>query len=474
VSSSPDRRGGVLFLLRSPAYVRNFESVLRSLAGRGHAITVLFEERKEGGDEAGLSLVAALAADLPALRWELRDPRPLGLRGRVRMALEAGQDYLRYFEGPLGGATRLRERALGFLPSAVEHAIAAALRRWPRGRRALASVARRLDRLLGDDPCVVRELERRRPEVLVVSPLIHFRSRQADWVRAARVRGIPSLLCVYSWDNLTTKGVIHALPDRVAVWNEAQRRDVIELHGAAADSIVVAGAWPYDHWFEWRAGRSRDDLCRQLGLAGERPLVLYVCSSRFIAEHERQAVERWVRAIRSSADPRVASASVIVRPHPLNGDEWGDAAPAGLPGVAVFPPGGADPVDDPSRSDYFDSMANADAVVGVNTSALLESAIVDRPALALPEPEFRSSQQALPHFRELAGEQGILSVARSMADHLAQLGASLADPGADAWRRRRFVETFLRPGGAAPSPAERVASLVEELAGAGSRSGSPV
>ena len=49
-----------------------------------------------------------------------------------------------------------------------------------------------------------------------------------------------------------------------------------------------------------------------------------------------------------------------------------------------------------AKTDYFDSVAHADAVVGVNTSALIESAIVDRPALAFPAPEFRSSQDELP------------------------------------------------------------------------------
>lgn len=463
MTGSSEPRRAVLFLMRSPAYVRNFESVLRALAARGHRITVLFEQRKEGGDRAGLALIGRLDREYDGLRYEFAGPLPLGLRGRLRIALQAGQDYLRYFGPPYRDATRLRSRALASLPAGLEHALAVVLGRWPRGRRALASAARRVDGWLGEDRCVREELELRQPGVLVVTPMVQFRSRQSDWVRAARALGIGTMLCTYSWDNLTNKGLMHALPDRIAVWNEAQRQQAVELHGAVGDSIVVTGAWPYDRWLGWQTSRSRAELCGELGLPAERAMILYVCSSRFIAERERAAVARWVRALRSCEDPRVATANVIVRPHPLNGDEWSNPSLGDLTGVAVFPPRGSDPVDDASRADYFDSIANADAVVGVNTSALIESAIVDRPALALPAPEFRSSQQELPHFRQLVGERGMLTVSESIAEHLAELSRALADASVGAAQRRRFVERFLWPRGSNPSPTERVIAAVEEL-----------
>jgi hypothetical protein len=454
----------ILFLMRSPAYVRNFDSVLRTLGSRGHRVAVLFEGRKEAGDEAGLELMRRLCDEYDSLTCEFLAPMALGLRGRLRKVLGACIDYMRYFERPFEDATKLRSRAAGRVPGAVERAVAVALRRLPRGRRALVSALRRVDDRLGEDPGVRRELEARRPGLLLVTPMVQLRSRQSDWVRAARGLGIRTMLCVHSWDNLTNKGLMHAQPDKVVVWNQAQRCQAIELHGVAPESIVVAGAWPYDHWFGWRVRRSREELCRQLGLPGDRAILLYVCSSRFIAERERPAVLRWVRAFRSSSDPRLASAGVIVRPHPLNGDGWGESASPELSEVTVFPPQGADPVDDSSRSDYFDSIASADAVVGINTSALIESAIVGRPTLALPDPEFRSSQDELPHFRELAGEGGIVRVAASMAEHVAQLGEALYDSAAEAARRQQAVQVFIRPGGDSPPPRERVVAAIETLA----------
>jgi hypothetical protein len=463
LSTPVERPDHLLFLLGSPAHVRNFESVLAALAARGYHLTLLFEERKPGADEPGLAFVDRLSARHATVSWELQPRTRLGLRGGLRTVLEAVQDYLRYFEPPYGEPGALRSRALAFLPKRLEHALAAMLRSWPSGRRAVASAAHWFACRLGDDTRIHRELEVRNPSALVATPLVHFRSRQRGWVRSARRLGIGTMACVYSWDSLTNRGLMHAMPDRVAVWNEAQGRQAVELHGAPAGSIVVTGAWPYDHWFDWRASRSRKSFCQELGLAADRRIILYACSSRFIAGGEREAVSAWLRAVRSSADPSVATANVVIRPHPLNGDQWDEPALSDLPEVAVFPSHGADPVDDSSRAAYFDSIAHADAVVGVNTSALIESVILDRPALAFPAPRFRTTQEELPHFRLLVGEPGAVKVSDSMQEHLAQLGEVLACPEADAPRRRRFVETFIRPQGNIPVPTDRVVAAIEAL-----------
>lgn len=456
------RRADVLFLMGNPGHIRNFESVLEALAGRGYRLTVLFDERKRGADEPGLRFLERLAERHEAVRWELQPRRRARLRGALRTILEAAQDYLRYFEPPYMGGDRLRARSVAFLPDRIERGIAAVLRSLPRGRRLLAAAASRAARGLGEVPEVRRELETRRPDVLIATPLVQFRTRQRAWVRAARGLGIPTVGCVYSWDVLTNRGLMHAAPDRLAVWNDAQQTLAAELHGIPEESILVAGAWPYDRWFEWRPSHSREEFLDGLGLPADRATILYACSSPFIAQREREAVEDWLLALRSATDDRVASANVIVRPHPLNAEQWLDGGPADSR-LAVFPPKAADPVDESARRDYFDSIVHADAVVGVNTSSLIESTILNRPALAFPGPRFRSTQDELPHFRLLVGEPGAVKASGSTDEHLAQLSEALAHPELGASRRRRFVETFIRPEGNGPVPTNQVVAAIEAL-----------
>ena len=215
-------------------------------------------------------------------------------------------------------------RATPFVPRSVERVLAVVFRRLPRLRHALSTVARRLDR-----PSALTRGDRRASPAQPDRP-----DRLAPGRTSARARtagfappsGSASArrLCVHGWDNLTNTGLIHELPDRILAWNETQRRQAIDLHGAQPGSVVVTGAWPYDHWFGLEVSRSRDELCRELGLDPGRPIILYACSSRFIAEHERDSVTRWIEALRSAPDERFGGRNVIVRPHPLNRSEWTD------------------------------------------------------------------------------------------------------------------------------------------------------
>jgi hypothetical protein len=101
--------------------------------------------------------------------------------------------------------------------------------------------------------------------VLLLTPLLYFGSYAGEYVRAARALGIRTLLGVGSWDHLTTKGLIHEAPDRVVVWNEAQRIEAGELHGIAPDRVTVTGAQAYDHWFVQKPTLSREAFQREGG-----------------------------------------------------------------------------------------------------------------------------------------------------------------------------------------------------------------
>jgi hypothetical protein len=112
----------------------------------------------------------------------------------------------------------------------------------------------------------------------------------------------------------------------------------------------------------------------------------------------------------------------------------------------VFPRAGHAPTDEESKADYFDSIHHSRAVVGLNTSAMIEAAIVGRPVLTVLDPEYERVQQGTLHFRyllEVGG--GLLTVARTLDEHAAQLERAIVD--GDDGRSRRFVAEFVRPHG---------------------------
>jgi hypothetical protein len=284
-------------------------------------------------------------------------------------------------------------------------------------------------------------------------------------VRCARRRGINSVLAVGSWDHLTTKGLIHELPDRIVVWNEMQRVEAAELHGAQPEQVVATGAQAYDHWFGYKPSEAREAFCARIGLPAVRPYLLYMCSSPFIAPYEVDVVRRWIRAIRESGDATLRTAGVLVRPHPQNAAQWTDVDLSALGAAAIWPRAGANPVGLDARRDYYDSMHHAHAVVGVNTSALIESGIVGRPVFSFRVPELSGTQEGTLHFRHLT-RGGLLQLAGTLPEHVSQLQRSFESIEQERERVRRFVQSFVRPYGLDEPATPRVVGAIEEQAAA--------
>jgi hypothetical protein len=451
----------ILFVIPHQRHARRYELLLAELLARGHHVRLgLKGEHHREADE----LIARLASgggELTRVRVPVRGDR----WAPAAEALRRGIDYLRYLDPAFSGASKLRRRAAGLAPQWVVRAAGAPLLRRPAGIRALDAALRRVEAAIPDSPRIRQLLRTEEPDLLLVSPLVD-RPWQADYIRAARSEGIRSALCVASWDNLTNKGLIRDVPDRVYLWNDDQRREAVELHGVPEERVVATGAHSFDHWFDWRASTSPAEFRRQVGLRADGALLLYVGSSQFIGPGEPRFVERWLRGLRSHRDARLRKAAVLIRPHPTTGDDWADSPLADLPGVAVWPRRGAVHIDARAKSAFFDSIYHSVAVVGINTSALIETAIVGRPTFTVLDPQFRETQEGTLHFHYLLRSHGgPLTVAADLDEHFDQLSVAVAQGTADENVERDFVHRFVRPCGLDRPAAGVMADALEAQAG---------
>jgi hypothetical protein len=459
----------ILFVMRHGGYARNFEWVLRQLAERSHHVQLGFERSRVEGmarrlerGRPGSSLPERLRlATNGAVTHEVVPTRDDTWRA-VAFGLRQSVSYLRYLSPAYRDAEKLRARwarrtprlivALFRLPGFRRRTVLAAFERVLRAAEGLLPRSKEIDQFLRAGAF----------DLVLITPLVDG-PYQHDWLRSAQALGVPAALAVASWDNLTNKGVMFDRPDRTYVWNEIQRREAVELHGLDPDTVVAVGAHSFDHWFEWEPRTTRAAFCAGVGLDPDQPFLLYVCSSGFIAADERPIVARWLEALR--ADPELAHAGVLVRPHPVRGTIWAEHQLSGLPNVAVWPPEGADPDDESSRAVYYDSMWHAAAVVGANTTALIDAAIVGRQTFSVLLPELRGAQEQTLHFHYLLPENGgALTVARSLDEHLAHLRAAVrSEPSETEWRTI-FLERFVRPRGLSEPAAPILARDLEKVA----------
>ena len=453
----------ILFSMRHSGALRNYASTLRELAGRGHDIHLAFMMQDKLGDGR---LLWELTNDYANITYgELGKKTPWRFWLGMARAVRAAADYVRYGTPEYRDAHALRERAASRVPAILRGFLALPLVRTRVGLRAVSKLLLAVEYAIPTDRWVADTIAAQKPDVVLVTPLVDIGSDQVEYVKAAKALGVRSGLCVHSWDNLTNKGLIRVLPDRVYVWNDAQKREAVTMHDAAPASVVVTGAPVYDQWFARVPSTTREEFCRKVGLAADKPFFLYLCSSQFIAPDESDFIEKWIHAVRSAPDPRVREAGLLIRPHPENLQPWQRFDFSELRNVALWPRGGANPVDTNSKNDYFDSMYHSAAAVGINTSAQIEAGIVGRPVFSVRVPEYAGTQEGTLHFHYLLNENGgLLHMADSLEEHARQLVAAVDRTEDDARQLRNFVQAFVRPAGLDVPATPVLADAIEDLA----------
>jgi hypothetical protein len=467
-----DRRNlRILLVLNHTGYIGVFAPLVRELAGRGHSVHVAYLSGERDGVAAlegpritqGPAPQRAVLDGWSSVAWLTRALGDLGryshprfaeataLRGRMASKVEG---HLRKAAGFDPLTRRLALRRAAQLNASTDAELA---------ERAIRTSGR-LESGIPASRRVAAFIRGRQPDLVLVSPLIDLASPLLEYLKAARGLGLRTAICVASWDNLTSKGLLRFVPERVFVWNETQRREAIDLHRIPGNRVVATGAARFDDWFAQRPSTSREQFARKVGLDPGRPYLLYLCSSSFVVPDEVGSVTRWLESLRSAGDERLHGVGVVVRPHPKRYEQWRDVDLSRFGNAVVWPRDGGLLEHIEKIADFYDSVAHSAAVVGVNTSAMLEAAIAGKSVYTLVSPEF--AQEGTIHFHYLLhGNGGFLHVAESQDEHLAQLSLGLSREAEEADRTRRFVESFLRPGGLDRNATAIYADAVEQLAG---------
>jgi hypothetical protein len=341
-------------------------------------------------------------------------------------------------------------------------------------QKRLDAILAKLETAVPADPDIHAFVSGQRPDVLVLSPMVGVGFSQADFVKSARQLGIPSGLLVFSWDNLSNKGLIHEMPDRMWVWNDTQRQEAVKLHQYPQAKVVVTGAPRFDPFFEMRPAITREALCQGAGFDPDLPIITYLCSSRFVAAQEQDFVQRWMAEIRGSSDPALAGCNIIVRPHPAGVKDWhaDPRTPVRWPGrekasvskpfadqravVMNSPMQNADQV-------LFDTVHHSAAVIGLNTSAEIEAAIVGRPVYTILDPRAEGQKGTLHFHYLLRGQGGHVYLADSFDEHRRQLSEALTG-NYDRAALESFLRAFVRPSGLDVPVSPIVADAIEALA----------
>ena len=449
----------ILFVIRAVEQLPYYESIIGSLAGRGHELRLLFDKRwsKDQSHEE----LNELQKRFPSLEWAWAMRQKQSIARNILFFTRELLTYRQYLRLHKEGESRYYDRWAGYLPKSVQRLMKYAFVKRILKSELSGAVLRICERIIRPDHAASKAIREYRPDVVIAGPAnLRFSSADLEYLKAAVRLNLPTAVPVLSWDNLTTKGLIHIKPDILLAWNNIQAGEAQSVHGIAKESIRVVGAAFFDRWFDTkRTPRERVEFCRDHGLSLANPILLYLGSSVTVAPNEVWLIKKLRRALDEASNPVLKRVQLIVRPHPANAAHYKDVESNS---IVLIPRGGHHPARKDALELFADTLEHSMGVVGINTSGMIDALIADKPVIALMVDEYRSTQSVARHFQHVL-ESGALEKAEGVNACVSAIGKLLKGLDAHQQERQKFVREFVRPRGLSVSAGDAAAEEIIKL-----------
>ena len=151
---------------------------------------------------------------------------------------------------------------------------------------------------------IIHKIRRIAPD-LIIFPTSAYDAVGIDLARLSNKLEFKSLFLIDNWDNLSSKSVLWARPDFLAVWGEQSREHAIRIHGMRPEQVYNIGTPRFEKYFSTRP----EDYKHPYGF----DYILFCgCSEPF---DELTALRLLDEEIKSNR-PLYPDLKVIYRPHP--------------------------------------------------------------------------------------------------------------------------------------------------------------
>ena len=298
-------------------------------------------------------------------------------------------------------------------------------------------------------------LQRYRPDLVVLTRVFGWAGDEPV-LKCAASMGIPTVLLVASWDNLT-KGVFPTRPDRLVVWNQIMFEEAQELHGFRPEQIFIGGVPQFDIYADKSQLPDRQEFLRRVGADPSLGLITFTMTDPKLCPDEADVVEMlWSAAREGKLHKRC---QVLARVHPLSAARGAAELERlkGLPGLLIDVPGRASAAfldRDPTVEDMKHLAAtvlHSDVVVNTRSTIAIDAAAMDRPVVCagfdgnrqLPYQDSVRRYLDYTHYRKMLDIGGV-RVASSPAELFSHVNDYLRDPTLDHEGRVRIVERECR------------------------------
>ncbi|MDH3709643.1 MAG: CDP-glycerol glycerophosphotransferase family protein [Cyclobacteriaceae bacterium] len=273
---------------------------------------------------------------------------------------------------------------------------------------------------------------------------------ESELISAAHACGVPTLGIVRSWDNVY-KG-IKSRPQKMAVWNEINKKELMDFEGYPDNDIELVGPPQFDIYFKPQYRWDREAMARHFNLDPQRPIITFATLGYFFPGFDETC---WMDVLVGLLDRKElpGDPQIICRLHPWSRlehfEKYGRRPDIRLSYVNKYWPALTWYMDDKDMIEMGNMLAHSDVVITPGSTVTLEAAIFDRPTIV---PIFHPYQQRRAknyfttwvlgkHFGRIQ-ELNLVPIIKEQKDFKDMIIKCLEEPGFYAEQRQQLVRDY--------------------------------
>jgi len=275
-------------------------------------------------------------------------------------------------------------------------------------------------------------------------------SRNLCLEHGAKQRGIPSVAFVLSWDNPTSKGPFPVHPDRVIVWNNILKKELIEYHGYKENELFVSGVPQFDIYSQREKYLSKNEFFDKWKLDSGKKLVTYTTGTPGTSPFDHEVVDLLVKSM--NAGEFSQAVQLLIRLHPKDRESDYEKF-RGVPAVTLQSPGRKAKTNDswnPSQEDMHglaELMLYSDVVINVASTITIDASAFDTPVVNVAYDGYETLKHAdscrryydYEHYVPIVNSGGV-KIAYGNAEAVRFANDYLHDPKLDADGRKKIID----------------------------------
>lgn len=291
--------------------------------------------------------------------------------------------------------------------------------------------------------------EKYKPSLIFSTDIYHVPDRTL--IAEAKRLGIYTIGMVRSWDNVTTKGVMLAVPDKIISPNEVIKGELLEYNGIGSEKIFISGVPHYDLCINPPA-QSREEFFKAMGLDPAKRLIFFAPAGALLYKYDGEILKLLQRLKNDGKfkDP----VQFLVRFHPGSKSNMNGFAPDT---DFVFDTPGLDLVGTKKQSELTKedagrlnaSLFYSDIVITVVSSIAIDGAVFNKPTIIFSFNPVANAGDDIKkflrnfhlHFRKFISFN-LCRVANSEEELAAYVNHYLSDPQLDREKRMEIVKKY--------------------------------